>query len=108
VLPAGTRLLAGITMVQRAEENYAEALAFRPERFLDGDPPAYTWIPYGGGPRRCLGARLAQDQMRRIVATVAQRFDMEPARDRPEEGRVRGVTMIPDDGARVICRLRRS
>jgi cytochrome P450 len=103
LLPAGTRAVAGITMIQLSEDIYPDARRYRPERFLEGEPPSYSWIPYGGGPRRCLGARMAQHQMRVIVSSVFDHVALRPASRRSEVGRVRGVTMIPSRGARVIC-----
>ena len=55
---AGTIVVPAIALVQLMPEVYPDPYEFRPERFLDGQPAPYTWIPFGGGVRRCLGARL--------------------------------------------------
>ena len=55
-IPAGTLIIPHITLVHRRPDLYPDPLAFRPERFLDAAPEPTTWIPFGGGPRRCIGA----------------------------------------------------
>ena len=56
VLPAGTYVVPAITGVHLFAGLYADAAEFRPERFLEGQPEPYGWIPFGGGRRRCVGA----------------------------------------------------
>ncbi len=55
-LPAGTRVACSITLMHRRPELYPDPEAFKPERFLDTQPGTYTWIPFGGGIRRCPSA----------------------------------------------------
>jgi cytochrome P450 len=55
-IPAGTLIIPHITLVHRRPDLYPDPLAFRPQRFLDGRAGTYTWIPFGGGARRCIGA----------------------------------------------------
>ena len=60
VIPPGVEINPSIRVIHRREDLYPDAGAFRPERFLVEDPPdTYSWIPFGGGPRRCLGASFA-------------------------------------------------
>src|SRR5439155_10756837 len=80
-LPAGTVVLPAIALVQRDARQYGDdALAFRPERFLDGSPPPYTWIPFGGGVRRCIGAAFATLEMKVVLREVLSRVELSPAR----------------------------
>jgi cytochrome P450 len=104
-LPAGTLVLASITGLHAREDLYADADAFRPERFLDEKriPPAtYTWIPFGGGVRRCLGAAFAQEEMRIVLREIATRADLRPVSSAPERPRMRNVTIAPEHEARVV------
>ena len=79
--------------------------AFRPERFLDGEPPEpYTWIPFGGGVRRCLGGAFAQFEMRVVLAELVRRRRLEPARAEAEPVRRRAITETPRRNAEVIVK----
>ena len=71
-LPAGTTVAPVILLVHRREDVYPEPEAFRPERFLDRAPGTYSWIPFGGGVRRCLGAAFAQVEMQTVLQTLAE------------------------------------
>jgi cytochrome P450 family 135 len=101
-LPAGTLVLASITGLHAREDLYADADAFRPERFLDEPPGTYTWIPFGGGVRRCLGAAFAQEEMRIVLREIATRADLRPASQAAERPRMRNVTIAPEHEARVV------
>jgi cytochrome P450 len=105
-LPAGTRVMTSIALAQRAEERWQDAKAFRPERFLDSQPAAYTWIPFGGGPRRCIGASFATSEMAAIIPIVLRHFDIRPDRPEPERSRPRNVTQVPARGTRVALTRR--
>jgi cytochrome P450 len=105
-LPAGTRVMSSLSLVQRADEHWGDAKAFRPERFLDGQPAPYTWIPFGGGPRRCIGASFATAEMAAIIPVVLRHFDIAPDRPEPERSQTRNVTQIPARGARVTLTRR--
>ena len=72
-----------------------------PERFLGPDAPdTYTWIPFGGGTRRCLGASFATFEMRVVIARVLERASLATAGP-PEKGVRKGVTIVPRRGVRV-------
>jgi cytochrome P450 len=106
-LPAQTPLLVSILLLHHRSDLYPRPSEFLPERFLGVKPGTYTWIPFGGGIRRCLGATLAMAEQRVVLRAIARRTDMEAVDPRPERPRHRNVTMIPADGARVIVRSRR-
>jgi cytochrome P450 family 135 len=105
-LPAGTRVMSSIGLVQRADERWGDGRAFRPERFLAAQPAPYTWIPFGGGPRRCIGASFATTEMAAIIPVVLRHFDLEPDRPEPERSQTRNVTQVPARGARAILSRR--
>jgi cytochrome P450 len=103
-LPAGTVVAPSIYLVHRRPELYPDPAAFRPERFLGPDPQGgtYTWIPFGGGVRRCLGAAFALLEMRVVLAELAVAVDAASARTQPERTARRGITLIPGRGAEVV------
>ena len=105
-LPVGTTILPSIGLVQLDDENFDDAAAFRPERWLDGTADAYTWIPFGGGTRRCLGATFAQTEMAVVLRTVLQHAQLRAARPAPEGVRVRNITQVPAEGTRVVMTRR--
>jgi cytochrome P450 len=102
-LPAGTIVFPAIVLVQTSSDAFNDPAKFRPERFLDGSAPPYTFIPFGGGPRRCIGAAFAVMEMKRVLATVLGRLDLTAPDQRPEQPRTHHVTQIPARGARVIA-----
>ncbi len=106
-LPAGTGVLPSITLLHRREATFPDAAAFRPERFLGRQPSGYTWIPFGGGIRRCLGASFALLEMRVVVQTVLRELELAAPRRADEAVVRRGITLTPRDGARVVARERR-
>jgi cytochrome P450 len=106
-VPARTPVAMNILLVHHREDVYPDPLAFRPERFVGRQPGTYTWIPFGGGIRRCLGAALAMAEQRVVLRTIARRTDMVAPDPRPEGARQRNVTMIPRHGARVVVTARR-
>ena len=78
---------------------------FRPERFLDGAPEPYTWVPFGGGVRRCLGAAFAQLEMKVVIATILARTRLRAPSARSERARFRGVTMLPSRGGEAVVEI---
>jgi cytochrome P450 len=106
-VPADTRVLISILLLHHRPDVYPDPFAFRPERFVGVKPGTYTWIPFGGGIRRCLGASLAMAEQRVVLDAIARRTDLEAPDPRPERARHRNVTMIPARGARVVMTARR-
>ena len=122
VMPARTPVAVSIVALHHREDLYPDPLAFRPERFLDHEQPddpgdersgvagsrafvrpgTYTWIPFGGGIRRCLGASLAMAEQRVVLEAIARRTDLVAPDPAPERARQRNVTTIPSRGARVL------
>ncbi|HTX08205.1 MAG TPA: cytochrome P450 [Solirubrobacteraceae bacterium] len=103
-IPPGVEINPSIRVIHRREDLYPQAGEFRPERFLVEDPPdTYTWIPFGGGTRRCLGASFALMEMRIVLARVLERAGTLRAADpKPAKTQFRAITLAPRDGTRVI------
>src|SRR5207302_1149060 len=108
VVPAETPVAMSILALHHREDVYPEPHAFRPERFLGHKPGTYTWIPFGGGIRRCLGATLAMAEQRVVLRAIMERVDLEAPDPAPERARQRNVTMIPRDGSRDVVRIART
>ena len=106
VVPARTPVAVSIVALHHREDVYPEPLAFRPERFLDQKPGTYTWMPFGGGIRRCLGASLAMAEQRVVLSAIARRTDLIAPYPAPERARQRNVTTIPNHGARISVSAR--
>ena len=99
----GSQLAVSILLVQLDPQLYPpDPEAFRPERFLEGAPDSYTWIPFGGGVRRCLGAAFALLEMKIVIATILRSTRLRASRSRPEAARFRGVTVIPNRGGEAL------
>jgi cytochrome P450 len=104
--PPGVALLANAYLVHHDPAIYPDPYAFRPERFLEQAPGTYTWIPFGGGRRRCIGASFALLEMRIAIRAVLERFDLCPASATAERTRRRSITISPARGGRVVLRDR--
>ncbi len=102
LLPAGAWVAPCAYLVHRRPDVYPDPLAFRPERFLERPPGTYTWIPFGGGVRRCLGASFAQLEMTRVLQAVATRVELRPTRPQAERIRPRFITLAPARRAEVV------
>jgi cytochrome P450 len=88
--------------MHRNPEIYPDPESFQPERFIDNPPGTYTWIPFGGGVRRCLGAAFAQFEMQVVLRELVGRREIAPARLRPERNFRRAITETPRHNAEVI------
>jgi cytochrome P450 len=101
-LAAGTIVAPCIYLLHRRADLYPEPDEFRPERFLDASPETYSWIPFGGGVRRCLGASFATFEMKIVLRTILRRARLKAASDRPETSRRRSIVLAPRRGTRSV------
>jgi cytochrome P450 len=90
-----------ILLVHQRADVFPDATEFRPERFLGRNPPPATWIPFGGGLRRCLGASLAMVEAQAVLKAVLRRADISPG-GAEERTRTRNITSVPARGARLV------
>jgi len=102
-VPAGTHVTPCPYLAHRRAEHWPDPTAFRPERFLDGAPEPFSWLPFGGGTRRCAGAAFATMELKAVLGEVVAAVDLRPDRRAGERMRRRGVTLLPSRGGRVIA-----
>jgi cytochrome P450 len=100
-LPAGVKVYPGIALVQMRDDLYPRAREFRPERFLEERTESYSWLPFGGGIRRCIGAALAQAEMAEVLRVAVPAVELRPLRERPDPVVLRGITLAPRHGVPV-------
>ena len=105
-LPAGTTVAPCIHLIHRSERYYPQPRLFRPERFLEQPPGTYTWIPFGGGVRRCLAASYAEMEMKRVLRTVLGSVELRPAGNRSERVKKSAISFSPDQRGLVIAEPR--
>jgi cytochrome P450 family 135 len=102
-IPPGHEINPSIRVIHRRPDLYPDPHTFRPERFLGPDPPdTYTWIPFGGGTRRCLGASFALTEMRIVLRRALERAALRAADPALEEPTFRGITLAPRNGVKVV------
>jgi cytochrome P450 len=102
-LPPGTQVAPSIYLVHRRPELWPEPTRFRPARFLDGAPEPFSWIPFGGGVRRCVGAAFAALELREVLRAVGERLALAPDRAAGERMVRRGVVLAPSRGGTVVA-----
>lgn len=108
--PPGVVLIASALLVHHDPDVYESPGELRPERFLESEggkaPGTYTWLPFGGGRRRCLGASFAMLEMKVVLRAVVERFALVPVGERAETARRRSITISPSRGCEVLLRER--
>jgi cytochrome P450 len=105
LLPAGVSVAPSIYLVHRNPEIYPEPERFRPERFIEQPAGTYTWIPFGGGVRRCLGASFAEFEMSVVLRELVARRRLSPVGE-PEHSVRSTITNVPNRGAEVLVARR--
>jgi cytochrome P450 len=105
-LPAGAGVTPCIHLIHRDPRIYPDPDRFLPERFIDNPPGTYTWIPFGGGVRRCLAASYAEMEMKRVLRAVLATVDLRPASARSERMRKSAISFSPDQSGLVIAEPR--
>jgi cytochrome P450 len=103
LLPPGTGVCPCIYLVHRRPDVYPDPYSFRPERFLEQPAGTYTWIPFGGGIRRCLGASFALFEMKVVLSEIVRSLSLRPAQPGREHVSRRAIALIPNRGAEVVA-----
>ncbi|MFZ0041367.1 MAG: cytochrome P450 [Solirubrobacteraceae bacterium] len=102
-IPAGMEINPSIRVIHRRGDLYPDPGRFVPERFLGADSPdTYTWVPFGGGTRRCLGAAFALTEMRIVLDRVLERCALRAADPSRAKAQLRAITLAPKGGVRVV------
>jgi cytochrome P450 len=101
-LAGGTFVLPAIAALHYRDDLFPDPGEFRPERFLDGEAERYSWIPFGGGVRRCVGAAFAQFEMRVMLRAILERAQLRAPDPRPERLAIRNITLAPGRGTWVV------
>jgi cytochrome P450 len=105
-IPKGHRIMASAVMIHNDERFFERAREFQPDRFVGRKPDTYTWIPFGGGTRRCIGAAFAHMEMDIVLRTLLREFDLVTTSEPSARWRSRGVAFAPDDGGLAVVRRR--
>src|SRR4029453_4597310 len=105
-LPAGASGAACIYLVPRRPDLYRGPDAFRPARFLENPPETYSWLPFGGGVRRCVGASFAMFEMNVVLESILRRARLRAASENPEPAVRRAIVMAPRRGTRAVLEER--
>jgi cytochrome P450 len=107
-LPAGVMVAPGIGLVHASPEQYPDPARFDPDRMLGATLGPTTWLPFGGGNRRCLGATFAMTEMRVVLREVLRRVELRTTVAHGERQRVKHVVLVPHRGARIYVQSVRS
>lgn len=102
-LPAGTLVAPCVYLIHHREDVYGDPESFRPERFLEQRAAVPTWIPFGGGARRCLAASYAEQEMKRVLRTVLTEVELEPVESRAERMTRAAIAFSPDQHGLVVA-----
>lgn len=106
-IPKGTVVAPAILLIQTDERVYPYANKFNPDRWNGQHPDPFTWLPFGGGNRRCLGAAFATTEMRVVLKEALRRVEFAPTSAKGERARIRHVTFVPNEGGVVSVSRRR-
>jgi len=101
-LPRGTNVAPSILLGHARAESHGDPEVFRPRRFLDGEVAAHTWIPFGGGVRRCIGAGFSLMEGVAVLREVLLRHRLSLPGGRADRPKVRNITSVPRHGARIV------
>ncbi|MGH2937827.1 MAG: cytochrome P450, partial [Solirubrobacterales bacterium] len=105
-IPKGHRIVQMATLMHFDPRFFERPEAFMPDRFIERSPDTYTWIPFGGGTRRCVGAAFAQMEMNVVLRTMLREVELKPTTEPDERWKARGVAFAPARGGRAVVRRR--
>ena len=105
-IPHGYTIVVGLADLHNNPELFPNPERFDPSRFVGNRPPAFAWVPFGGGTRRCIGAAFAHTEMDVVLRTVLRHFTIETDNAREEKIHFRGIAYTPKDGGRIVLHRR--
>src|SRR5262249_1107613 len=97
-IPEGIEVVPCIYLAHRRREVWAEPLKYQPERFLEGRPSPYMFLPFGGGVRRCIGMAFALFEMNVVLGELLSMVDLRLAPDYQAKIEQRSITFTPRGG----------
>lgn len=106
VIPHGHSVIVSLRHIHAGPAAFTDPQRFDPRRYLDGNPTAFEWVPFGGGSRRCPGSAFATLEMDTVLRTVLRQFTIEPSSEPGERWHARGVAFTPARGGRITVRRR--
>jgi len=106
VLPRGYAVMVSISLIHDDDSVFPNAAVFDPDRFVGVNPDTYSWVPFGGGTRRCIGAAFAAMEMDVVLRTLLHDFEMASTDEPDERWHSRGVAWAPADGGMAVVRRR--
>ena len=106
--PVGTALYPSTYLLHHDPQIYPDPYSLRPERFIEQPPGTYTWLPFGAGRRRCIGASFAMVEMQSLLRAALVRFSLTPTGASMEGAARRGITITPRRQGTVVLRSRSS
>jgi cytochrome P450 family 138 len=95
VIPCGYTVIVDIALTHLQDSTFSEATRFDPYRFINGVPDSYSWVPFGGGTRRCLGAAFANMEMNVVLRTILRECRLSTTSKPDEMWHDRGVAFAP-------------
>ena len=105
VLPEHTTVIVSIALAHSSDQNFPDADSFNPDRFVGASPDA-SWIPFGSGVRRCIGAAFASMEMNVTLRTLLREFEFGTTDSPGEPHQFRGVATVPGRGGRAVVHRR--
>jgi cytochrome P450 len=106
VIPRGYSIIVSIGQMHADPEAFPDPDRFDPQRFIGAKPSTFSWIPFGGGARRCVGAVFANMEMDVVLRPVLRRFTIETTTAPGEKWHSRGVAFTPKDGGKIVVHRR--
>ena len=105
-IPQGYSIMVSLRDLHRDPAEFPDPERFDPQRFINGKPNTFAWVPFGGGTRRCVGAAFANMEMDVVLRTMLRTITVQ-ATDKPgEKSHNRGVAYTPKQGGRIVLRHR--
>ncbi len=105
-LPVGARILLAACLTHYDPTLFPHPDRFDPDRFLAVVPDTYSWIPFGGGIRRCIGASFAHMEMEVVLRVLLERVELLPTAEPDEPWSYRGIVWAPGEGGKAVVRSR--
>ncbi len=105
-IPRGFSIMVSLLQLHSNPAEFPDPERFDPQRFIDGKPSTFSWVPFGGGTRRCVGAAFANMEMDVVLRTVLRHVTLQTTDAPGERWHNRGVAFTPRNGGRIVVHRR--